>query len=124
MNILNLTQHPATAEQVQAGVVDLPEPERAELCKLLTFSECPSRNEVSERAADIAALAMDWLPESGDSHVMIGGALFLMSALELALMDLHMWPVYAFSRRESVEQVQPDGSVKKTAVFRHAGFVK
>jgi hypothetical protein len=31
--------------------------------------------------------------------------------------------VYAFSRRESTEAVQEDGSVRKVAVFRHLGFV-
>ena len=32
--------------------------------------------------------------------------------------------VYAFSVRESVEQPQPDGSVRKVNVFRHVGFVQ
>ncbi len=32
-------------------------------------------------------------------------------------------PLYAFTRRESVEEVLPDGSTRKTAVFRHAGFI-
>ena len=32
-------------------------------------------------------------------------------------------PVFAFSVRETEEQKQADGSVRKVAVFRHAGFV-
>ena len=47
-----------------------------------------------------------------------------MSALEKALVDYGVCPYYAFSRRESVEEVQADGSVRKTAVFRHAGFIQ
>jgi hypothetical protein len=30
--------------------------------------------------------------------------------------------VYAFSQREVVETTNPDGSVVKTAVFKHVGF--
>ena len=56
-------------------------------------------------------------------YVMIGGAPFFMAALESALRDVGVTPIYAFSKREVVEEPQSDGSVKKTAVFRHAGFV-
>ena len=47
----------------------------------------------------------------------------LMPALQQALIDAGLRPVYAFSQRVSVEQQQPDGSVRKTNVFRHIGFV-
>lgn len=33
-------------------------------------------------------------------------------------------PVYAFSRRESVERTGENGQVLKTAVFRHIGFIE
>jgi hypothetical protein len=32
--------------------------------------------------------------------------------------------LYSFSTRESVDQPQPDGSVRKVAVFRHTGWVE
>jgi hypothetical protein len=54
---------------------------------------------------------------------MIGGALWLMPALATELMDHEIEPVFAFTKRETEEQPQPDGSVRKVAVFRHAGFV-
>lgn len=54
---------------------------------------------------------------------MVGGAPFFMAPLEAALRAVNIIPVYAFSKRESVEEKQPDGSVKKTQVFKHAGFV-
>jgi len=41
-----------------------------------------------------------------------------------ALVDYGVCQYYDFSRRESVEEVQADGSVRKTAVFRHAGFIQ
>ena len=54
---------------------------------------------------------------------MIGGAPFLMAPLESKLIEFGLDPVYAFSRRESVETVQDDGSVRKTTVFNHIDFV-
>lgn len=119
MSILNLTQHPATPDQVAAGVVDLPAERREFLVKLLTFEELPSRYEIEEVALHIAALCdTEWV-----TTAMIGGAPYLMSALEEALSTIYVKPVYAFSKRESVEELQPDGSVRKATVFKHLGFV-
>lgn len=123
MMIINLTQHPATPEQVATGVVDLPGMERAELCAMMTFDALPTREEIEDRAEAIALLANSVAPEEDGQAAMIGGALYLMSALEAALRAQRIEPVYAFSVRESVEQAQPDGSVRKVNVFRHAGFV-
>lgn len=127
--IVNLTQHSATAEQIAAGVVDLPAPEREALAALLTFDALPTRKEIEDRAADISELAA-YNGLGGDDTdspfvgaAMIGGAPYLMSALERALLAVSITPMYAFSVRESVEQSQPDGSVRKVNVFRHAGFV-
>ena len=120
MQIANLTQHPATAEQRAAGVADLPAPDRQRLADLLNFPRPPSHAEIRSRAAGLAALAK----ESGASAAMIGGAPYLMGALERALAGVTITPLYAFTQRESEEQTQPDGSVKKVAVFRHLGFVQ
>lgn len=46
-----------------------------------------------------------------------------MAALDAELHARRIQPVYAFPTRESVEQTQPDGSVRKVNVFRHAGFM-
>lgn len=81
MTILNLTQHPATPDQLAAW-----------------------RNPVIRRA-------------------MIGGAPYLMAPLEIALRDVGIRPLYAFSVRASVEKTRPDGSVEKINVFKHGGFV-
>jgi hypothetical protein len=119
--ILNLTQHLATHEQIQAGVVDLPEAERGELQSLLTFDELPTATEIVDRTIDIASIACR--PGKVFFHAMIGGAPYLMAPLERALRSVGICPVYAFSVRESVEQTAPDGSVRKVNVFRHAGFI-
>ena len=128
--ILNLTQHPASPEQIAAGVVDLPTHERALLVHALTVDALPTRQEIADRCANIAALAVNnglAGDEGDDPHpakAMIGGAPWMMRALEDALADVGVRPVYAFSVRESSEQVQPDGTVRKTASFRHAGWIE
>ena len=138
MSAMNLTQHPATPEQVSAGVFDLPAGAVNNLKRLLTFDALPDAEEVQVRAQDIAALAA--LLASGEDregegepapsdlgqfalYAMIGGAPYLMAPLEVALRNHGIEPVYAFSVRESAEQAQPDGTVRKINIFRHAGFV-
>ena len=118
--ILNLTQHNATQHQLEAGVVDLA-PQVKELLKnLLDFSEVPSKQDVVTRAVAITSIAKEY----GASHVMIGGAPYLMGALEAVLKDNDIKPLYAFSQRVSVEKVGPDGTLVKTSEFKHIGFVE
>ena len=117
MIVLNLTQHRATPEQVLAGVVDLYDQNK--VSKLLTFSDVPDRSTLEMRANAIADLAV----KRGVRFAMIGGAPYLMPCLERALIDRDVVPLYAFSKRECHERRNPDGSVSKTMVFRHEGFV-
>lgn len=122
MSIINLTQHKATFSQQSVGVVDLcdaegkPDPE---LVSLLNFDTLPSAEEVIQRAEALAQLASDCFATAA----MIGGAPYLMAPLEAALRAKGIRPLYAFSERTSVEETLPDGSVRKTAVFIHKGFV-
>jgi hypothetical protein len=115
--MINLTQHLATAEQLAAGVVE-PE-DKARIAELLTFATLPARQEIEARASVLAHIAKS----SGYKAAMIGGAPFLMEPLERHLAYAGVKSLYAFSVRESAEEVQSDGSVKKVNVFRHAGFV-
>jgi hypothetical protein len=117
MKILNLTQHTATADQVAAGVVE--PKDKKKIQEMLTFTEKPTAGEVLERAEALAEIAR----AEGATHAMIGGAPFLMGPLHQALLTKGIKPLYAFSVRESVEEVLPDGSVRKTQIFRHAGFI-
>ena len=117
MKTLNLTQHIGMPEQ---GVV---EPKfKKNVQDLLTFEELPTPEQVEDRALKLACIALDQC-KKGD-RVMIGGAPFLMGPLERKLLQAGLKPVYAFSRREVVEQTQADGVVKKVAVFKHVGFVE
>ena len=120
--ILNLTQHAATPDQIEAGVVDLSQEERKELSHLLTFNFLPTRQEVKARAKMIAEFGVEKAPD-GATAAMIGGAPFLMVDLHHQLVYTKLNPCYAFSKRITVEEPQSDGSVKKSVVFKHEGFV-
>ena len=128
--ILNLTQHAATGEQIAAGVVDLPADAAAALRQALTFETLPAPDDIEERAEWIAALAAEnaSAEDRGDQNgfateAMIGGAPWLMGPLTDALQEQGINAVFAFSVREVEEREESDGSVRKVAVFRHAGFV-
>lgn len=118
--VCNLTQHEPTDAQHQAGVARHPDEFRDQVSELLDFRDLPSRQEVREKARDLAELAA----HAGYLRAMIGGAPFLMAPLEAALREQGITPLYAFSRRESVEVADPDGSVRKISVFQHLGFVE
>lgn len=117
-SILNLTQHNSTAEQAAEGVF---EPKnKKEVQDLLTFETLPEREEIRARAEALANIA----EEEGASAAMVGGAPYLMGALECALKKRGIQPLYAFSVRESVEETLPTGEVIKKNVFKHLGFVE
>lgn len=151
--ILNLTQHSATSQQIAAGVVDTPEYMQERLAELLTFNSLPSSSVLEAAARSVAELATEYFREFAKQEdftkaqkaafdldlyapglhsfnnismatVMVGGAPFFMRYLEEALEAAKIRPVYAFSVRDSEEQKQADGSLKKTTVFNHLGFVE
>lgn len=118
MRILNLTQHNPSPEQVAAGVFD-PDDKVSIRKDLLTFDDIPTREEINQRAKELAEVA---LAHDADG-AMIGGASYLMGPLERALSHVGVKPLHSFTRREAGEEKQADGSVRKTQVFRHVGFV-
>lgn len=118
--MLNLTQHMATPDQIEDGVFE-PSPEmKKKICDLLTFDDIPSEGDICERASQLAQL----VSETGQAKVMIGGAPYLMGALERSLVLKGIIPFYSFSVRKSEETTMPNGDVKKTNVFKHVGFIK
>jgi hypothetical protein len=118
VSILNLTQHGATPQQLEAGVVE--PSDKTLVCEMLTFDDFPTEEKIRQRAYDLAEYA--WM--EGPCKAMISGPPYLMSILEAELIAHNIQPVYAFSMRESVEEAQPDGSVVKKTVLRHVGFVE
>ena len=121
MKILNLTRQKATPGQREAGVFDPDALTKAEIVRLLTFEKPPTRREMSTRADMLAEIVE--IVRCDCDLVMVGGAPFFMSTLESALIKHDLTPVYAFSRWESVDEVQPDGSVCSVSVLKHIGFI-
>lgn len=116
--IINLTQHLATHEQLEAGVIDLEYNTSLKLKKLITFDTLPSQHDLSERAKFVAMLAHS----TGAKKAMIGGAPFFMSHLEKALKEQGITPYYAFSERVCSEKFK-DGKIIKVNEFKHLGFI-
>ena len=113
--IINLVMHAASPEQ---GAF---EPDnKAEVKDLLVFKDLPTTNEIRQRAHILANIAGEY----DATHAMIGGALYLMSHLERALLTRGITPLYAFSERVSVEVVNDKGEVEKKSVFKHLGFIE
>ena len=145
--ILNLTQHSATKEQHEEGVIDLTPEFQSKLKSLLTFNNLPTSVEIKSRADEIYALIVEFAT-SGNSPIkdeaeglidedglvnesefkkfgfrfMIGGAPYLMGPLVRELSFLGEC-IFAFSKRVSIEVAEPDGSITKKSIFKHAGFV-
>jgi hypothetical protein len=113
MSVINLTQHPASDDQIDEGVVEPPKKE--EVQSLLTFEEPPSSSTMRQRADKLAEIA------EGHSAAMIGGMPSFMSHLERALVREGVAPIYSFTQRKSVE-VQEDGETVKKTVFSHEGW--
>jgi hypothetical protein len=119
MSIINLTQHQATEDQIKAGVFNLEGNLLKRLLTFLTFEEIPNYAILAASAAEIAEIASN----ANAKKAMIGGAPFFMGHLEKALKEAGIQPLYAFSKREVVESTSNEGTVVKTAIFRHVGFV-
>lgn len=125
MKVLNFTQHTLTKEQLDSLVGEGFSLENIEteaprwLKDHLTFTKCPSREELNFRAQALA----DYAESQQATDVVMGGAPYFMGALETALVERGIKPRYAFTERVAVETVNPDGTTTKTSVFRHSGWV-
>lgn len=117
--ILNLTQHPASKEQIEAGVLNLEGNALQDLKALITFNKIPSKLELDIRAQLVANLAS----HAGAKKAMIGGAPYFMAPLEKALKEQGIIPCYAFSERVSSEKIV-DGKTIKINEFKHLGFIE
>jgi hypothetical protein len=140
MNILiNLTQHTLTKEQFSfkgENLVEITFKPYNGVSKgstdyvkhLLNFTSLPTKDEIIKRAAALADYAsglLDQAKNDGDKlFALVGGAPYLMGALETALKERGIQPLYAYSQRESVETINADGSVTKTAIFKHIGYIE
>ena len=121
--ILNLTQHNATATQIEAGINDLPVDFQTALKGLLTFPTQYTRADLEYRALQIHELVRDFCGPSKEvlKGVMIGGMPSFMPVLESVLISKGIKVGYACTERQSIDK-EIDGKVVKTAIFVHAGM--
>lgn len=123
MTVFRFTSHPTGPEQEAElreawgadAVRALPEDLQAVWSQLPPGPELP--------LAQLAPL-LEWLraeARPGDLAWIQGefGAVFWLAD---AAFKLGLVPVYATTRREARSEPQPDGSVRNTHVFQHAGF--
>ena len=122
MNILNLTQHQATQEQIEAGVVQ-PAHSQEEIIDLLTYKYLPTAEEIKTKVDALVKITTQLCEEQDCTHVMLGGAPYILSYLEFCLIQEGLQPVYAFTIRVSEEETLPTGEVVKVSKFKHLGFV-
>ena len=117
--MINLTQWPASAQQISEGVVEPSSEDKAEIKGLLNFPSMPTRDEIDDRASRIAEIAERY----GEDSAMIGGAPFLITPLENALSERGVVPMHAYTERISTEVTKPDGTVEKVSTMDLKGFV-
>lgn len=114
--ILNLTHHHATNEQLKEGVV---EPTDKKLVQsLLIFDEKPDMDEIYSRSTTLGDIAKF----SGATKAMIGGAPYLMGALEAALKQRGIIPCYSFYKKIKTTNYGSRGE-SKGYIFKHEGFI-
>jgi len=91
-----------------------------------TITQRMIKAEIQEAARKIAIFANKsmFVDDYEIIGAMIGGAPFLMASLEEELKKENVTVLYSFSERRSVEKIMDDGSVQKTAVFKHCGFIE
>ena len=117
--IFNLTQHVASQEQKEEGVIEPENDNKTVIKALLTFDTKPSEYELQQTAKEIISI----VPKECDS-VMIGGAPYFLPYLSKEAAKKGFEVLHSFTERVSVEKTNADGTVEKTSVFQHKGFVK
>ena len=122
--ILNLTQHNATADQINVGINDLTVDFQTALKGLLTFPTQYTRADLEYRALQIHELVRDFCGGTSEEvleGVMIGGMPSFMPVLESVLISKGIKVGYACTERKSVDK-KVDDKIIKTAVFVHSGM--
>ena len=119
--MINLTQHNATPEQVKEGVIELGSFTKRLVNDLLTFEDVSEVSGIAmtQRADKIVSL----LPNDTEM-ALIGGASYFMPYLSEALRKARITPYYSFTKRVIENEFVSDGSVKKTAIFKHIAFIE
>lgn len=122
--MLNLTQHALTAEQWRDGAVEPEADVKAQIQELITFDRSVMEHpeQILNRAKALVSLIKREYPLV--NQAMVGGALYFMPTLVRELKEAGIQPYFSYTDRVSQETHNPDGSVTKTLVFKHLGWVE
>lgn len=143
--ILNLTQHMATTEQEEQGLVNVQDIDK--LREILTVNEEVLVSEEAtiryiidakvtelintfvfpllvERATEVCGSSANRIGGAFELSVLVGGMPTLVDALVKRLKEFGCVPMYALSGRVSSAFINEDGSVSKITVFKHIKFLK
>ena len=122
--MLNLTQHALTAEQRRDGAVEPEADVKAQIQELITFDRSVMEHpeQILNRAKALVSLIKREYPLV--NQAMVGGALYFMPTLVRELKEAGIQPYFSYTDRVSQETHNPDGSVTKTLVFKHLGWVE
>jgi len=118
MVIFNCTSHNLTPEQREGfEVIELPFDLKAQWGQVTEMS----KEGIADDVVSIVTQAIAG-PNSDDLILVQGhpGVTYLVVSRLKGVPGIV--PVYAESVRDSAEEKQPDGSIKKVSVFRHLGF--
>lgn len=122
---ISLMLYLVTPDQASAGLIDMPEDGslRAALIEALSYNHQPDQEELLRRARRVVGIMADYaggMTALQGRKVILGGFSALMHPLQAACLRAGMQVGYAYPGHcECVDQLQPDGSVLKTAIFRH-----
>ena len=114
---LNVTNHNLTAAQINeiktAGfeAVELPEELKTQWSQLNT-----------ENWQEVCHKVWEFIMSNNIDTALVAGYAPAMYDIAFNMDRAGLTPVYADTARESVEIILEDGSVRKTAVFKHKGF--
>lgn len=122
--MLNLTQHALTVEQWRDGAVEPEADVKAQIQELITFDRSVMEHpeQILNRAKELVSLIKREYPLV--NQAMVGGALYFMPALVREMKEAGIQPYFSYTDRVSQETHNPDGSVTKTLVFKHLGWVE
>lgn len=122
--MLNLTQHALTAEQWRDGAVEPEADVKTQIQELITFDRSVMEHpeQIWNRAKALVSLIKREYPLV--NQAVVGGALYFMPALVRELKEAGIQPYFSYTDRVSQETHNPDGSVTKTLVFKHLGWVE
>lgn len=134
MKFINLTAHALTADQI-AAAKDLGVNKFLEAADVLPANVLEKLRNCPDEAASLELLAkkvIEAVNQVADGftyvHLPCGSPALMWAMAGLTMgqnphLPLKLTPVFSHSVRESVEEIQPNGTVMKRSVFRFESFI-